>query len=173
MIGNAYFYDLPVYRLSSAQYYNKMNQYVTDHMCIGSPSQKKMMEDFYHKEPDLKIAEDSRLRKKYGGPWEYNEIIGYIRLHFLGTQIRGEYWAVSAKRITRTRMKLFEYKTHKLAAEIDLHWEPDSSSIFNKILEYIDRCRKELIGRYIDDENLLKIGPYVNWKSLYENSKKV
>jgi len=172
MIGNTYFYDLPVYRLPSSEYYDKMNQYVADHMYIGSPSLKKMTEDFYQKEPGLKNAADSRLCKKYGGPWDYNEIIGYVRLHFLGTQVRGEYWAVNAKRITRSRKKLFEYKTHKLAPEIDLHWELDSSAIFNRILEYLDMCRKELRDRYIDDENLLRIGPYVNWKSLYEDSKK-
>jgi hypothetical protein len=118
MIGNTYFYDLPVYRLPSSQYYDGMNKYVTDH--------PEMMGEFYRREPDLKITEDIRLRKKYGGRWDYNEIIGFIRLHFLGTQIRGEYCAVNAKRITRTRNKVFEYKTHKLAPEINLHWEPDS-----------------------------------------------
>jgi len=129
------------------------------------------MEDFYQKEPKQKNAAENRLRKSYGGSWEYNEIIGYIRLYFFGTQIRGEYWGVNSKRIVRTRKKTFEYKTWKLATEIDIHRKPDSSSIFSKIQDYLERCKKELKGRYIDIVNLKAIGSYVDWKSLYGESK--
>jgi hypothetical protein len=142
-------------------------------MYPGSPNHIKIKKEFYRKEPSQKLAQENRLRKSYGGAWEYNEIIGYIKLHFFGTQIRGEYWGVNAKKIVRTRKKFFEYKTWKLASEIDLHREPDSSSIFSKILEYLDRCQKELKGRYIDTVNLKTIGSYVNWKSLYEEFKNV
>lgn len=102
-----------------------------------------------------------------------NEIIGYIRLYFFGNQIRGEYWAVNSKRVVKTRKKILEYKTWKLALEIDLHWEPDSSSIFLQILKYLERCQKKLKGRYIDTCNFKAIGSYVNWKSMFEESKNV
>ena len=91
-----------------------------------------MMEDFYRKEPTQKNAAEDRLRQSYGGAWEYNEIIGYIRLYFFGTQVRGEYWGVNSKRVVRTRKKTLEYKTWKLAPEIDLHREPDSFQYFQK-----------------------------------------
>ena len=168
-----YFYDVPVYRLSHERYYKDMGEYIKKHMCSGRPSHKKMMEDFYRREPARKREAQDRLRKSYGGTWEYNEIIGYIRLYFLGTQIRGEYWGVNSKRVVRTRKKILECKTWKLASEIDLHQEPDSLSIFSKIMEYLGKCQKELKGRYIDTENLKTIGPYVDWKSLLEDSKNV
>ena len=161
-----YFYDVPVYRLSRERYYKDMDEYINKHMHSGSPSHIKMMEDFYRKEPAQKRASEDRLRKSYGGAWDYNEIIGYIRLYFFGTQIRGEYWGVNAKKIVRTRKKFFEYKTWKLAPEIDLHWEPNSSSIFLQIQKYLERCKKELKNRFIDTRNLEVIGPYVDWKSL-------
>jgi len=168
-----YFYDVSVYRLSRERYYQDMNKYINKHMHSGSPSHIKMIEDSYTKEPTQKRASEDRLRKSYGGAWEYNEIIGYIRLYFFGTQIRGEYWGVNSKRVVRTRNKIFEYKTWKLASEMDLHREPDSLSIFSKILKYLKKCQKELKGRYIDTRNFKAIGFYVDWKSLYEESKNV
>lgn len=164
---------MPVYRLSRERYYKDMDEYIKKHMYSESPSHTKMMEDFYRKEPSQRIAKEERLRKIFGGAWEYNEIIGHIRLYLLGTQIRGEYWGVNSKRVVRTRKKILEYKTWKLASEIDLHREPDSFSIFSKTMEYLGKCQKELEGRYIDTDNFKAIGPYVDWKSLYEDSKNV
>ena len=168
-----YFYDVPVYRLSRERYYKDMDKYINKNMYSGSPNHIKMTEEFYRKEPSQKLAQEDRLQISYGGAWEYNEIIGYIRLYFFGTQIRGEYWGVNAKKIVRSRKKFFEHKTWKLASEIELHWDPDSSSIFSQILKYLERCKKELKNRYIDTRNLEVVGPYVDWKSLYEESKTV
>jgi len=150
-----------------------MDEYINKNMFPERPTHIRMKEDFFKRNPSQKVAVENRLRKSYGGAWEYNEIIGYIRLYFFGTQIRGEYWAVNAKKIVKTRKKIFEYKTWKLASEIELHWETDSSSIFSQILKYLERCKKELKKRYIDTHNLEAIGPYVDWKSLYEESKNV
>ena len=36
--------------------------------------------------------------QKYG-PWYFNEIIGYLRLHFLGSQVRGEYFGSKKKKL--------------------------------------------------------------------------
>lgn len=168
-----YIYDVPVYRLSRERYYKDRDEYIRKHMYTGNPNHRKMMKDFYKKHPTRKLEAEDRLQKSYGGAWEYNEIIGYIRLHFLGTQIRGEYWGVNSKRVVRTRKKTFEYKTWNFAPEIDLHREPDSLSIFSKIIEYLEKCQKELKGRYLDTDNLKAIGPYVEWKTLYEDSKNV
>jgi len=168
-----YFYDVPVYRLSREKYYKGMNEYIKKQMESGSPRHIEIMKEFHMKEPNQRYAAEDSLRQFYGGSWEYNEIIGYIRLYFFGTQIRGEYWGVNSKRVVRTRKKVFEHKTWKLALEIDLHQAPDSSTIFLKIQKYLMSCQQELKGRYIDITHLMTIGPYVNWKALYEESKYV
>ena len=168
-----YFYDVPVYRLSRERYYKDMDNFINKNMSSGSVRHRKLMEEFYKNEPSQKNAAEERLRQSYGGAWEYNEIIGFIRLYFFGTQIRGEYWGVNSQRVTKTRKKTFEYKTLKLASEIDIHHEPNSPSIFFRILEYLDQCQKELKGRYFDISHLKTIGRYVDWKSLYEESKNV
>ncbi|MGE6275342.1 hypothetical protein ACLHZY_06995 [Aeromonas media] len=109
------------------------------------------------------------LRNSYGSVWDFNEIIGYIKLHFVGNQIRGEYWAVKARRIVKTRKKEFEYKTHKLAAEMSISRGLDNNEIFEVVTQYIDRCRKELKNRYIDDAQLKTIGEFVDWRKLMES----
>jgi hypothetical protein len=79
----------------------------------------------------------------YGGAWSFNEIIGYIQLHFLGWQIRGDYWRVAAKRIVRTRKKLLKWCTHKLASERDLPGDSSNAEIFRIVRSYVASCAEE------------------------------
>ena len=97
-----YIFDIPVYRLTEDEYYSQLNKYVE-----GGSDYIKEIQAFYKKYPNDKIRFTDTLIRAYGGPWIYNEIIGFIRLHFLGSQIRGEYYEVDSKRITKTRKKQF------------------------------------------------------------------
>ena len=82
--------------------------------------------------------------KSYGGAWLYNEIIGYIRLHFLETQVRGEYYAIRRQRIVKTRRKTLEFRTWKLAPEREIPNSASTEIIYSIVLEYIHACRTEL-----------------------------
>ncbi|MBA2587607.1 MAG: hypothetical protein H0U98_03185 [Alphaproteobacteria bacterium] len=116
------------------------------------------------------LALQGHLENSYGGPWRFNEVIGHIRLNFLGSQIRGEYFGVSAKRVLRTRKKLFLYKTHKLAPEVSLPFKASNNQIWDAVQEYIEDCRSELRGRYVDAELLSTIGPHIDWQKIaFEN----
>jgi hypothetical protein len=50
----------------------------------------------------------------------------------------------------KTRKKTFEWISHKLAPEVSLPYQPGrpfnptSEEIFGTVIEYIDRCKKEL-----------------------------
>ena len=96
---------------------------------------------------------------------------GYIRLHFVGMQVRGEYWSTGAKRTVRTRKKIFEWKTWKLAPETDIPVEADSAEIFRFVLEHVAQCRSELKGRFVDTESLERLGPYLNWRALLDEAQ--
>jgi len=168
-----YFIEIPVYRIPEKRYYKEMDIYIKRHLHSGWPQQDALMQKTLEESPSFKLSFEKILRDSYGGAWNYNEIIGYIRLYFFGTQIRGEYWGTKAKRKRRTRKKVFEYKTWKLACEIDLCWEIDSLGIFAKVLEYIKACSHELKGRYIDIRPLMVIGPYVDWMTLYNKENRM
>ena len=169
MVGT-YFLDIPVYRVSKDRYYSEMDSFIQNSMYPGPPGHDDELRQFHSRNPDQKTAFHEHLRQRYGGAWNYNEIIGYIELHFLGNQIRGEYWQVKAKRIQRTRHKVFEWRTHKLAPELDVPYEALNPQIYALVREYIADCAKELKGRYIDTSKLEVIGPHVDWQALLRNA---
>ena len=156
-----YFYDIPVYRLTKEKYSRDQEEYI-DKRVYGTPFRMECsLRD------ELASQQRAHLWKNYGGTWLFNEIIGYIRLHFCGTQVRGEYYAVQRKRIVRTRRKQLEYRTWKLAPEREVPSSASSEVIYQLVLEYLDACRKQLKPRYVDTSGFERVGPYINWNALY------
>ena len=166
LVEDKYFFDIPVYRLTMERYNKDRDAYIEKNMYSGRTSHAELKKKFYEKEPERKQYYEQYLWEKYGGAWNYNEIIGWILLHFLGSQIRGQFFRVKAKRIIRTRKKVFEWYHWKLAPEIDIPEEANNTKIFHLIKEYLSVCEKELKGRYLDTSRLDLIGSYVDWRSL-------
>ncbi|MBL6653640.1 MAG: hypothetical protein ISP49_18745 [Reyranella sp.] len=144
------FFDVPVYRLPIDQYDRQQNAYIA-----------KILDG-----RDNPAFRD-HLWDKYGGTWLFNEIIGYIRLHFLGGQVRGEYFAVKAKRIVRTRHKQFEYRTHKLAPEIDIKVPVTDATVKAAVSKYLQACQCKLPRHYIDLSVFDELAPYIRWYELW------
>lgn len=166
-----FIFDIPVYRVPEDQYYREMNDCIKKAMYPGPPEEQARMREHHANNPTDKLYLEGLYRDSYGGSWEYNEIIGFIRLHFLGTQIRGEYFETKPKRKVRTRTKLFLYKHWKLAPEIDVPDKATSHEIYKLICEYLENCSKEVPRRHIDTRRLDAIGSYINWHSLLKDSK--
>ncbi|RBO86200.1 hypothetical protein [Marinomonas aquiplantarum] len=162
---------LPVYRLSREKYYIQRSSYIEKTMYGGSKEHVDFQKEFHRRNPERKFQYETHLINKYGGCWEFNEIVGFIRLHFLGSQIRGEYFSVKAKRITRTRKKIFEYSTHKLAPELNIGRDASNQEIFKVVSKYVADCYKELPkGRFIDDGQLKSLGSFLDWRALLKSS---
>ena len=162
-----YFYDMPVYRLPKREYERKRHEYIENNL---------FPPDLWHRDeliardkanPNENLGFRDLCTKSYGGAWIFNEIVGYIRLHFMGNQVRGEYFAVQRKRIVRTRRKQFEFLDWNLVPEREIPKCSSSEEIYSIVLEYIEECRKEIKLRFIDSSGLERIGPYINWKALY------
>lgn len=156
----------PVYRLDRKKYYEQRENFVQQQQFNGTEYDIKTKKDFYKQCPENEAAFRNHLEKLYGGSWEYNEIVGFIELYFLGDQVRGEYWQVDAKRITKTRHKQFQYQTHKLAPEITIPFGSSDMQIFECICEYLEDCKKELKKFYIDCKEFYSIGLFIKWNEL-------
>lgn len=102
--GAFYFLELPVYRLSEDEYYEKrsaeIGSAVKDYASPITPSNPLIAKRLSRREDNIR----EHLLSEYG-VWRYNGIIGYVRLHLLGCQIRGEYWRVTTKRKVSNRKK--------------------------------------------------------------------
>lgn len=164
-----YFLDLPVYRITEDRYYSDRAACVDRILFPPGASYSEQRRAAEKKNPDSLADIKDHFEKAYGGCWRYNEIIGYIRLHFLGSQVRGEYYGVNGRRIVRTRTRRLEYRTWKLAPEVDISHDATDTDIFAAIMEYVDACRAEVKGRHIDDSQLAALGRYINWRELYQS----
>lgn len=163
-----YFFDIPVYRLPEDKYYNDRERHIVKTICGAEISRNEMTEtQLYFLE-----KHGSSLAERYGGAWEFNEIVGYIKLHVLGHQVRGEYFTTIPNRKVRTRKKQYIMATHKLAPEVSLNRDSDNSGIYELILEYVERCRLELPLRYIDDSHIKTVGPYLDWLKLIGSTQR-
>ncbi len=128
---------------------------------------REIDEEFFKENPQYKVMNQESLIRRYGGMWKYNEIIGYISLYVLGTQIRGEYYAVDSRRVVKTRKKIFKLKSLKLADEVEIPLSQTSEAIYNAVFSYINKCRKELPSKFfIDTSTFESMGKYIDWKKL-------
>jgi hypothetical protein len=166
MVSTQYFYDIPVYRLSEERYYRERDEYIDGALFPTDSPNSQLLRDRETADPNCNIAFRDHLQRAYGGCWTFNEIIGYIRLHFLGSQVRGDYFSVQKKRIVRTRTKVLECRTWKLAPEVEIPYPHTSQGIYSAVLEYLADCRKKLPGRYLDTELFEVMGKHVDWLRL-------
>lgn len=155
---------IPVYRIQRDKYYEKRSEFTENKIFGGSDCEFKR--EYCKANPCYLSNYKNLIHENYGGSWEFNEIIGFIKLHIVGLQVRGEYWQDDKQRFVKSRSKQFKYVTHKLAPENSFYKESTNIEIYQAICSYVDDCRKELKNRYIDDSNLKNIGKYIDWKSL-------
>lgn len=161
-----YFFDVPVYRLSEERYYRDMAQHIDDALFPPEDRLSNTLRELDRINPSKNDALRGHIAIKYGGSWQFNEIVGYIRLFFLGSQVRGEYFAIGQKRICRTRRKIFELKSLNLVPEVEISDFTSNAAILAAVLEYLSNCRKKLKGRHVDSEIFANLSRFIDWQSV-------
>ena len=164
-----HFYDLPVYRLSADAYYAAREKYIEASLFRPGTADEAALRQREALNPRVNDGYRAHLENSYGGCWEFNEIMGYIRLHFLGSQVRGEYFAVSKQRIVRTRTKTLEHRTWKLAPEIDIDAPYGTVEVLAAVRQYIDDCKRELPNRFIETSRFETLAPFVDWGTFWQS----
>lgn len=164
------FFDLPVYRLTQEHYMEKRADFIDRQLFQrGSPIEAQLRA-LAKKKPGTNAFMEQHLGNLFGGDWQFNEIIGHIRLHFVGTQVRGEWYVSNAKRHVRTRTKTLEWRTHKLAPEVEIKRPYGNKQIRAAILRYIKDCQDELPGRFVDTSVLDTLLPHIDFKPILDAS---
>lgn len=156
------FFELPVYRITQGMHSNLVEK----ELAKKQSNYKKISgaEPSHEVMNSLQQYAISQL-----GTWKYNEIVGFIRLYFLGNQVRGEYYSSEGKSTRKSRTKIYTYRTDKLAPEVAI-WpakNPTNIDIWSAVKAYVDRCPAEINkSRMIDTSILFKIGPHLDWKAI-------
>lgn len=149
MITYKNLFEIPVYRLSENNYYEKMR----DHISQTNQDKEYPMDEGY-------------LRKQYGGDWRYNEIIGFLRFYRYGqNQIRCEYWETDAKIKVRTRKKQYYQVSDSYCAE---KFAPNSSNeeLAKTMKSAVEHCEQRLKRRVLDRELFDATVELIDWKAL-------
>jgi hypothetical protein len=159
------FFDIPIYRVTRSKYESEQRSFIQREMLADGD---RNVQEMHRRNPSHKKFMENHFWEIYGGCWRFNEIIGFIRLHFFFTQIRGEYWRVTAKRITRTRKKVFALFDHKVTLEKKVPARSTNRKIYSLIQKYLTRAQNERHLRkfYVDKSVFENVGPYIDWNAL-------
>jgi len=152
-----YILEILLYRISEEEFYKRfeidlMREYerlnVTDTLS-----------------PDIKFLFEKNFDNNYGGPWNYNQVYGALKIYVLGVQIRAELWFSSNERFTR---KSKNKRIFLIGEAFEIGIFPDYS---NKII--IERIDKEIkrtvknLGRIVPDLECYNNLKYlIDWKKL-------
>lgn len=139
-------FELPIYRLKEDKYYDEFNKHENN--------------------KSLPIPDEYQL-KSFGGAWEYNEIIGFLKFYISGnTQIRCVYTDTDAKRKVKTRKKIFVEKSHSFCA-LSINVKANNEDIMDVIEQAIKHCRINLPkNRFINRTLFDQTFRYVDWQAV-------
>ena len=164
-----YFFDIPVYRVSELAFNNEFKKYLESKVYHKNTLHGQLFREQEISEPVEYGKKLARSLRSFGGPWRFNEIVGYIRLYFIGTQVRGEYFAPDGPRIKRSNKKIIELLNCKLVPEIEIAMPISNETIMFAVNQYIKNCKNELVNRFIDADHFCEIGKYIDWVGIYRN----
>ncbi|MEI6711876.1 MAG: hypothetical protein WCK88_07015 [bacterium] len=165
MFDDTPFFSIPIYRCSEKQYLKELEEERERLRKFFKSSLPETLKNTY----DVGPLVERSLNWKC---WKYNEIIGFIELYILGSQIRGSLFFIESKRIRKDIKKkkivylgkVFESSIHNLY----------SIDIFKLLMEELNRVQisnSKLKNRYVDVSGIMKIGPHVDWKELVKNNR--
>lgn len=157
-----YLFELQVYRLEESCYYAQMKTHI-------KKANAKMKEQIDKIDPNLTMPSDAKyLRKSYGGDWQYNEIIGFLRFYqYGGNQIRCDYWETDSINKVRTRKKQFVKKSDSYCRE-PFSKNNSNADLAKSMLSAVDHCETILKkkNRSIDKEIFINTVHHVSWRDV-------
>jgi hypothetical protein len=129
--------------------------------------------DRFEREISLPLSRSTRMNledsfwRRYVAPWKFNQIVGWLTIYILGSQVRADVWFVNAKRFGR-KLRKKHFSLFGKAFEVHTRPTETSATIFASLLEELRDYEKSHSWRRVvlDLECLQNLGPLVNWRRL-------
>ncbi|MBE9480373.1 MAG: hypothetical protein IMY69_01605 [Bacteroidetes bacterium] len=163
MRGN-YFFEIPLFLRSEQEFESEFEARI----------QRELKEhERYKKYPEDYNNLVDHIRNSRYRDWEYNQIVGYLKLYRINSRIYADIWKVERKRYSFIiDKKVFKYQASYPDWDIDLMKLKTSNEIFEKLLKELPKDRKKLITEFHLDLRMFKtLGPYIDWVKLLEKYK--
>jgi hypothetical protein len=117
--------------------------------------------------PDQAAQPRRNYFNTYGGPWLYNQTVGWLRLFVLGTQIRGDLWMSARKRFVRRSIRDLRPLTgdyFNVQCSASQSSDEIRRAVESELLEFERTYRR---GRLVLDlECFCEVAPHIDWRSL-------
>jgi len=159
-----YFFELSVYRVSESAYYSEFDRHLerfwdeTERM-HGRTRQELFPDD------QRALIQEQQLRE-FGGSWRYNQVVGWVRLFVLGSQIRGECWMVTAERLMRRGRREYRYPGQAFTLNCSRRMSANQirDAVFVELAGFQKECRN---GRCVLDlSSFENAARYMNWRGM-------
>ncbi len=160
--------DLPIYRTSLEKHDSDVETKVSNDL-------KRLENNTYRKAEWSEFPEKKKRReleeKSQYNPWEFNQIIGFLRLRFWNTQVRATLYKMSKERYSlRFKKEKFIVKDSEiLISGINILTSATSDEIFAEVHNGLKGYAKEISPRFLDLSQFELIWKYMNWKAIYEH----
>lgn len=164
--GSRHFFELPIYRCSEDDFNRQYKKDLNERLQPLAESISAPPED----SAVLRNAEQN-FWENYGGPWRYNQLVGWLQLYVGSDQIRGELWEVNAKRVER-RMRHKQMRPTGKAFEIYCFPEDTSADILERVRGELAQFQKRFRGgRFtLDTECFDNTARALDWRALVKPS---
>ena len=105
------------------------------------------------------------------GPWDYREVIGWIRLVAHFNDIIAHAWRIRAKRVAHDVRKNFSYWSDLF--RVSLLRPRSAHDVYSELVAELQHQRKRapFKGRYIDLTAFNLVGPLIDWPTAVANAR--
>jgi len=162
MAPERYLFDLAIYRISEKKFIERYSADLERYYDSTWPGQGRNAVP-----QELQESVDGHFWENYGMPWRFNQVVGWLRIYTLGSQVRGELWFTEATRLVRRRSPP-PMRWRGKAFELHTFIEETSEEIFLNVRAEIEREIRALGRRRIvvDLECFENVAPRLDWKEL-------
>ena len=161
-----YIFDIPVYRKSHDEFDAEIDTAMAkrvEHIISHDPQRRRPDRETHQRLHHAVIAES-------GGPWQFNQIVGWLRLFVEGDKIGCHPWWVDAKRLSRRmRQKRLYLQTTSDVLGVRLRNE-SSNEIYDILLKRLSEKAEEqpYKNRYVDLDIFRRVGPFIDWREMID-----
>lgn len=162
-MSNQYIFDLPIYRKTKDDFDAEIETHIAkriEWIISHDPEQRPLGHEVVLRVRHSIIAE-------FGGTWQFNQIVGWLRLYVEGNTVGCHLWWVDRRINRRMRNKHLYLQSPSDILHARLTNE-SSMKIYEKLLLRLKELSEgtPYKNRYLDLDVFQRIGPLIDWRKL-------
>ena len=161
-----YIFDIPIYRIGSDGFNSEVDRAVAKRVewIVSHDPQRRPLDR------ETTDRQKHSVIKESGGPWQFNHVVGWLRLFAEGNTVGCHPWWVDAKRLTRKMKRKHLYLT-TYSDVLGAYFPSETSieihqSLLERLTEMADRSPYK--KRFVDLDVFQRTGPYIDWRRMLD-----